>query len=72
VSDLPTFIVLLCGVLLLVALVVRFVVNVRGFNAVKNSFVRQLKDRIGVLKARVAALREAIAERKRARSSGTA
>jgi cell shape-determining protein MreC len=72
VSDLPIFVVLLCGVLLLVVFVVRAVVNVRGFNAVKNSFVRQLTDRIGALKARVAALKEQIAERRRARGSGTA
>lgn len=61
----PTLILLVLGVLLLALLGYRLFAAVRGFSLVRKRFSRHLEHSVGTLRARAAALRQAIDERRR-------
>lgn len=58
------FVLLAVGVVLLAALVVRSAVGLRRFNRSMNMVVADTRERVGLLRARGAALRVAFARRK--------
>lgn len=61
----PTLVLLAVAVLLLVLLLVRVYREVRRFQGEQRRVARDFAERSGLLKARVAGLRVAVAERRR-------
>lgn len=60
---LPTFILLAVGVVLLAVLLIRLTGGLRRFNRTTNMVVTNTKERVGLLRARAAAVRVAFAQR---------
>lgn len=64
----PVLVLLVVGVALLVVLVIRSVVGLRRFRRSMNMVVTDTRKRVGLLRARSAALRVAFAQREDARN----
>lgn len=60
----PTFVLLAVGVVLLAVLVIRLAKGLRRFNRTTSMVVTNTKERVGLLRARAAAVRVAFAQRK--------
>ncbi|MGH3435003.1 MAG: bacteriophage holin [Sciscionella sp.] len=66
---LPSIVIAAAGLLLLLVLVVRLVVVLRRFTAVRSLVTAHVAGNVGLVKARSAAVRVAIAERGATRSA---
>ncbi|MFC7342716.1 bacteriophage holin [Saccharopolyspora griseoalba] len=60
-----TLVLLAVGLILLVWLLVRSFLDIRRFRAVQRQVAREIGDRSGLVKARVAGLKVAFAQRRR-------
>jgi hypothetical protein len=66
VSYLPTVVLLAAGLLVLIVLLVRTLRVLRGFRRTMSMVATNTQDRTGLLRARSAALRVAVAQRRAA------
>ncbi|QRP49987.1 bacteriophage holin [Amycolatopsis sp. FDAARGOS 1241] len=65
-SYLPTYVLLAAGLLVLILLLVRTIRVLRGFRRTVSMVAEDTQDRTGLIRARSAALRVAVAQRREA------
>ncbi|MFI5606712.1 bacteriophage holin [Amycolatopsis sp. NPDC051903] len=63
-SYLPTYVLLAAGLLVLILLLVRTIRVLRGFRRTVSMVAEDTQDRTGLIRARSAALRVAVAQRR--------